>query len=213
MKLDGRPATRPCAAIVVAAWVILSVCGNLRVFAYPGDQARSSQSQLPPAPTELPTPSNRVIVIDARDGSDVAMQMSQQLPPSQMPAFPTTAGAWAVEVVTGGGLMGLTKRTAVDSGGALACPASCVAPVRRQLDAVAAAVKSAERLEWTEGLQRTLSRSGICRDCMVYRVSIWVRNEDGSIRSRSASWDSVTTGQVPAEVRQLHEQVIALHTR
>ena len=124
-----------------------------------------------------------------------------------MPVFPTTAGAWAVEVVTGGGLMGLTKRTAVDSGGALACPASCVAPVRRQLDAVAVAVKIAEGLEWT------LSRSGVCRDCMVYRVSIWVRNEDGSVRTRSASWDSVTTGQVPVEVRQLHEQVLALNTR
>jgi hypothetical protein len=129
-----------------------------------------------------------------------------------MPAFPATPGAWAVEVVTGGGLMGLTKRTAVDSGGALACPASCVAPARRQLDAVAAAVRSAERLEWTPS-ESTLSRSALCRDCMVYRLSIWVRNDDGSVRTRSASWDSVTTGQVPAEVRQLHEQVLALNTR
>ena len=172
-------------AIVVAAWVILP--GNLEGFAS--------------------TPSNGVVRIDSRDGSGVVMQMSQQLLPSQMPALPITAGAWAVEVVTSGGLMGLTKRTAVDSGGALACPANCVAPVRRQLDALAAALKSAEGVQWT------LSRSDICRDCMVYTVSIWVRNEDGSVRTRSASWDSVTTGQVPAAVRQLHEQVLALNTR
>jgi hypothetical protein len=115
--------------------------------------------QQSPGATEPPT----VIRIqgDGRNGSDAAMQMSQQLPPSQMPAFPTTTGAWAVEVVTGGGLMGLTKTTAIDSGGAVACPASCVAPVRRQLDAVAAAVRR------TEGLQWTLSRAVTCRDCMV----------------------------------------------
>ena len=208
MKLDGRPATRFCAAVVVAAGVLLRVHGNLEVVASadaPGGQTQPSQSS--PAVSEPPTPSNGVVVIDARSSSDLVMQMSQQLPPSQMPDFPTRAGAWAVEVVTGGGLTGLTKRTAVDSGGTIACPASCVAPVRRQLDAVAAAVKSAERLEWTR------SRSDMCRDCMIYRVSIWVRNEDGSVRTRSASWDSVTTAQVPSEVRQLHEQVLALNTR
>jgi hypothetical protein len=191
MTLERRPATRPRVAVLIAAWSILPLFGNLE---------GSS------------TPSNGVGRTNIRDGSGLAMQMSQQLPPSQMPVFPTTAGAWAVEVVTGGGLMGLTKRTAVDSGGTLACPASCVAPVRRQLDAVAGAVKSAERVEWTPSAS-TVSRSAICRDCMIYRVSVWVRNEDGSVRTRSASWDSVTTGQVPAEVRQLHEQVLALHTR
>ena len=204
MTSDGRPATRSCTAIVLVVWMTLSICGNLNVSAAPG------QAQAPPSPQPSPgteSPTVTIIQIDPRDGSDLAMQMSQQLPPSQMPAFPATAGAWAVEVVTGGGLMGLTRRTAVDSGGALACPASCVAPVRRQLDAVGEALRSAEGLQWS------LSRSAICRDCMIYRVSIWVRNEDGSVRTRSASWDSVTTGQVPAAVRQLHEQVLALNTR
>jgi hypothetical protein len=187
MKPCGRPAIRSGTAIVVAACAILPVSGNLEIAAS--------------------TPSNGVARIDSRDGPGPVMQMSQQLPPSQMPEFPAATGAWAVEVVTGGGLMGLIKRTAVDSGGALTCPASCVAPVRRQLDAVAAALKSAEGLEWT------LSRSSTCRDCLIYRVSVWVRNEDGSVRTRSASWDSVTSGQVPAAVRQLHEQVLALNTR
>ena len=187
MKLDSRPATRYWAAIVVAACVILPVFGNLEISAS--------------------TPSNGVVRMDGRDGTGFVMQMSPQLPPAQMPDFPAAMGAWAVEVVTGGGLMGLIKRTVVDSGGAMTCPARCVAPVRRQLDAVAAALKSAEALEWT------VPRSSTCRDCMIYRVSIWVRNDDGSVRTRSAWWDSVTTGQVPAELRQLHEQVLALNTR
>jgi hypothetical protein len=200
MKPDGLLALRSGAALAIAAWITLSP-GNPRVLAEGGLQSQASEPAQ--APTERPT----VTVINVRDVPDPVMQMSQQLPPSRMPAIPATSGAWAVEVVTGGGLMGLTKRTAVDSGGALACPASCVAPVRRQLDALAAAVKDAEGLQWTQ------ARSDICRDCMVYRVSIWVRNDDGSIRSRSASWDSVSLGQVPAEVRQLHEQVLALTTR
>lgn len=139
--------------------------------------------------------------------SHLAMQMSQQLPPSQMPAFPTASGAWALEVVTGGGLTGLTKRTMIDSDGGVACPQNCVAPGRSRLDDFSAAVRGVEGLIWTQ------SRSEFCRDCMITRLSLWIRNDDGSVRTFAAVWDSVTVGSIPAGVRALHDRVLSLADR
>ena len=205
MKPVGRIATRLCIVTALAVTCLLPLSSELsrELKAQSQGAQQAPQSQDPP-PQPLPDTRDvraalmAVEIVPVQRDSHLPMQMSQQLPPSQMPAFPTASGAWALEVVTGGGLTGLTKRTMIDSDGMVACPQNCVAPARSRLELIGAAVRSAEELIWTHSV------SEFCRDCMVTRLSLWIRNSDGSVRTFSALWDSVSVGSVPTAVRELH---------
>jgi hypothetical protein len=169
--------------------------------------AQSAQAQVERAtpPEELPTTRNAELLLLVPGPIGPQTGAAE---PRAIPAFPTGAGAWSMEVVTRGGIMGMTRRTAVDSGGSLQCPGQCTNLTGRQLQSLADAVRTAHGLTWGSGGLSTL-----CRDCIVTQFTVWRRAEGGGVESFTAQWDSSTAGRIDPAIRQIHDTVLAMNGR
>lgn len=117
--------------------------------------------------------------------------------PLAVPAVPASAGGWVLHVSTGGGIMGNgAGEFALTSDGALQCTARCAASAAGHvMPTLRAQIREAAGLEWLQ-----MPASSLCMDCLVTRVTLTLRNEDGTMTVVRASWDPTTRGKLPAGV-------------
>jgi hypothetical protein len=123
--------------------------------------------------------------------------------------LPKGEGAWVVQVVSGGGVMGVGRGNfTVTSDGRAACqparetcPASLAAEALRPLsEAVAAAA--------TQSWQGRAE--DVCHDCYFTVMMLQRREPSGAARTYLFTWDDLAAAKLPADVRRVYETALAL---
>lgn len=111
--------------------------------------------------------------------------------------LPGGTGGWLLHVSTRGGIMGNGAGDfMVASDGVLSCSRVCPASAAGDLlRALGDAVRQAANESWV-----SLPANSMCSDCLVTHVSLTMRNEDGTVRVVTASWDPTTRARLPQAV-------------
>ena len=133
----------------------------------------------------------------------------QAAPVSSSPAveLPDGSGAWVVEVVTSGGIMGGARRAVLTSLGTRIC-GSCDGKVPAlSLTTIADSVLAAASAGWPP--TGAVSPASLCQDCLITEMTLWRRAEDGTVSTFRARWDPTTTNTVAVAVRELHQHVLS----
>jgi hypothetical protein len=113
--------------------------------------------------------------------------------------LPDGDGAWVLDLVTSGGFdgMGIGKYS-VNSSGLLTCSSTkrkCPDKLTvTALNSLADKVKAAAAVPWEVPAER-----GLCSDCVVVRLQLSMRQQDGSTKTFVTSWD--TASRVLEELR------------
>jgi hypothetical protein len=121
---------------------------------------------------------------------------------------PAGAAAWAVRIVTRGGLTGrgrgdvliTSDRRVTCDGGAPPCATTLSEASAAALGRLIAQVDPAA------GSRSSL---GVCRDCYATLLVLRMRSPDGATRTLTAYWDVTTQAQMPPELLRLYEALIA----
>ena len=128
----------------------------------------------------------------------LAMPLSAQTPaPMQILELPAGAGGWVLHVSTSGGIMGNGAGAfMIASDGVMSCSRSCPSSAATDLlRTLRDEVRRAAGESWI-----VLPPNSMCSDCLVTRVSLTIRNEDGTTSVVSAAWDPTTRARLPQAV-------------
>lgn len=122
---------------------------------------------------------------------------------------PERSGAWTLQIISRGGLTG---RGAGDfvivSDGSVRRPSGGGGSSLRQEDltSLTTRIRGAHLSQWHGSLRDT------CNDCFATLLVLTLRDEDGTVRTYTAYWDSTTRARIDPEVLQIHD-LAANHLR
>ena len=131
----------------------------------------------------------------------LAMPASAQTP-MQVLDLPAGAGGWVLHVSTRGGIMGNgAGEFMIASDGVMSCNRPCPAAAGNDLlRALRDQVRRAAGETWS-----VQPPNSMCMDCLVTRVSLTTRNEDGTMNVVSAAWDPTTRARLPQAVTRVSD--------
>jgi len=124
-------------------------------------------------------------------------------------ALPEGKDAWAVQIVTRGGISGRGRgEVTVTSDGRVSCGAQATPCAFNQS---AAALASLSQLVAAAKPSKWKSPSGgNCADCFVTLFVLQRRSGNGGAKTYTLHWDDATAAAVPAEVKQIGRAVARL---
>jgi hypothetical protein len=121
--------------------------------------------------------------------------------------LPQREGAWAVQIVTRGGVMGTGKGDLIitSEGEAIFTHVGASRTVKLLPDAdrkIGQAVASTKPTNWNT------PSSSLCNDCYITMLALYRR--DAGIKTYIVEWDDVTTGELPDDVTELYATAMSL---
>lgn len=165
--------------------------------------AQDSSNQRPPRPPLSREQLERAISENANTESINPLLLGALLETPRPPELPPHDGAWAVQLVSRGGLLGTGRGdlTVTSDGEVIvmrargSCSDKTSADITRRIDAAIAAARPSE---WAS------PAGSYCHDCYLTALILSRREVDGAVRSYSAYWDDSTAANLPPDVRQLY---------
>lgn len=136
---------------------------------------------------------------------------SESLPPELKDAFqpvqlPEGKDAWALQIVTRGGLTGKGRGdVTVTSDGRVTCSPQNTPCALKQPDAtLSQRVAAARPSKWRS------AAGGSCRDCYLTLFVLQRRKGNGAEKTYTLYWDDTTAASVPADVKAILRAVAAV---
>ena len=122
--------------------------------------------------------------------------------------LPDGTGAWLVQVLTTGGILGKGDLDfAVSSEGKMTCNVEVRCPKNFKPADFHPLV---ETIRADLFLVRPSPAISLCSDCITRRISISQRDTMGNVQTYTAWWDETTRDQVPQEVIRIYDAFRAL---
>jgi len=122
--------------------------------------------------------------------------------------LPDGNGAWVVQVVTSGGILGIGDGDfASSSEGKLICKPGLRCP---KDFAVPDFMTLVEAIQPSTPLVPALPVVSLCSDCIKRTITISRRDSMGVVHTYTATWDETTKSRVPQEVIRIYDAFVAL---
>jgi len=122
--------------------------------------------------------------------------------------LPEGNGVWIIEVQTTGGFTGggignfrLLSTGIMSCSGFAGCPKSINVPEFHPL---------VETIQKAPAFSAAPELTAVCSGCITRTIRITQRDTRGVVHNYSATWNEMTMGRVPIEVRRVYEAVMAL---
>jgi hypothetical protein len=145
-------------------------------------------------------------------GSPASGQSIAELPPVFMGSvqaipLPEGDGAWVLQIVSRGGFTGRGAGDLVlfSDGRRRLRGAVTESMPPESLTLLTQRIRDMAPSRWVIE-SRLRSR---CNDCVATLVVLTVREPDGTLRSYSVFWDTITRARIPTEVLQIHDLAVA----
>jgi len=124
--------------------------------------------------------------------------------------LPEGNGAWAVQMVSSGGIAGRTTtgNITINSEAKIACLTPAMCPKEVKLSDVQPLVEAIQAA--TLPVPPPPPNPGLCNDCIRRVLTIRWRDSVGVLHTYIAAWDETTRNQIPLEVIRLHDAILAL---
>jgi hypothetical protein len=122
--------------------------------------------------------------------------------------LPDGNGAWVVQVVSSGGLLGTGSGDfATSSEGKIVCNPDLRCP---KDFAASDFLSLVEAIQPSTPQVPALPAVSLCNDCIKRTITISRRDSMGVVRTYTASWDETTKSRVPQEVIRIYDAFVAL---
>jgi len=168
--------------------------------------------------------SSRTVAISAvlvMASVNVAGNQARQVEAALPPVFtggvqaiepPDQVGAWALQVISRGGLAdrrasdlairsdGTATLVTLGNGAASIHPDTLVSLNQR--------IRRMATPQWAVN-----SRLGFCSDCIATLLVLSVREQNGLVRTYTAFWDATTRGAIPEELRRIYDLALTIRQR
>ena len=153
--------------------------------------------------------------------ADMAATLAQMNSASGIFPIPATAlapmgvpggpNAWVLRIVSGGGFTGQYRETVVTSQRNVRCSreTQCRGRLsRQQLQSLSRLLSDSTLLKWQQAPAAPAVPS-VCSDCTRVWMELRHREQDGTERVYSTTWDPVSASSLPTEVKEIYESAVA----
>lgn len=181
----------------------------LLVGVVPAQESARERSARPATGEPQPVTSQRIMVLPAEAMRASSPQQTVLLNALQPVSLPPGAGAWAAQVVTRGGVMGLGRGDIV-----VTSQGDVTLTRREETCAVKLAHERLRRLDRqvaaTGPAHWGVASFGSCLDCYQTLLALYRRAEDGGEQMLTYAWDDASIGSLPPEVAAIYAAMMAL---
>jgi len=172
----------------------------------------SAQSQSGQAPASSATQDKKSKQKPVSSGDDRVITIVLPSGPTPV-AVPDDAGAWAIQINSGGGFAGTrSDSVTVTSAGGVTCvgeKSSARNLLPTSLEVLSQLV-AAVRLNASPSDQVDQRPTSMCSDCYSTTLTLSRREANHKVKTYMTTWDTVTRAHVPKDLDQLYETVVRL---